>query len=281
MLRSKLFQPILVAVLLTTGSLGTAQAIAITTLEESQHSSAWDQNSTHLMASLPFRLRVRASRWRVPGLRRGGCSENAVENAAELHHELMPVVPPFDDQQGSAAPVDLTVSAHPMILVRVPNLPETTAYFGLQNEDGTEELYLTEFELIDEQAGIVGLQVPSTAPPLETGQKYMWQFALRSSCSEGVGEVQLVTNGWLERIEPTDTLASVEQVPLHDRPNLYAEAGIWQEMVSSLAELRLQNPDDSELAETWASLMESVGLENLANEPILQVYRLEAEEFQD
>lgn len=281
MLKSKFFRPMLVALLLTTGGLGATQAIAFTTIQESHHPSTWNQNSTPLMARLPFRLRVRASRWRVPGLRRGGCSGDTTENAAELHHELMPVVPPLDDQQGGSAPVDLTVSAHPTILVRVPHLPNTTAYFGLQNEDGTEELYLTEVELTNEQAGIMGFQIPSTVPPLEVGQKYMWQVALVSTCREGSGEIQLITNGWLERIEPTGTLALVEQVPLRDRPTLYAEAGIWQEMVSSLAKLRLQNPNDSDLAETWASLMESVGLENLANEPILQVYRPEAEEVQD
>lgn len=274
----------LVAVLLSAGSFGTAQAIAITAVDDSQSPATWAQNSAPLVAGLPFRLQVRDSRWRVPGLRRGGCSGDTTENVAELHRELMPVVPPLLDPQGeieSAAPVELTVSAHPTILVQVPYLPEATVYFGLQNEDGTEVLYTTEFELINEQAGIVGLQVPSTAPPLEAGQTYMWQLALVSSCGEGIGEIQLITNGWLERTLHADSLTSIEQVPLRDRPALYAEAGVWQEMVSSLAELRLQNPNDGELNETWASLMESVGLEDLANEPILHVYRPPLEEFED
>lgn len=228
-----------------------------------------------LVAGLRFRLPVRASRWRFGGFARGCAAESETVNFDDLQQSLTPIAPPVQQSETldpESAPVDYTVSAHPTIFVRVPDLPGATVGFTLQNEEETEELYATQFELDGTEGGIVGIQIPTSSPSLEVGQKYIWKVLVSSSCGVNNGEFRLATNSWIERVEPQGALTSVSQVPMSDRPALYAEAGIWQETLSSLAELRMQNPSDASLNESWSSLMESVDLGEYASEPILRIY---------
>lgn len=228
-----------------------------------------------LVAGLSFRLPVRQSRWRFGGFARACTSADGSLDVTALQQSFSPVVPPAQAQEGmaiDAAPVDQTALAHPTILVRVPDLPGATLSFTLQNEDATAELYATQFELTGGEKGIVGIQIPDTAAPLAVGQTYAWQVLLSSSCGPSLGNFRLSTGSWLERVEPTYQLEAIEQAPMSDRPALYADAGIWQEMVSTLAVLRLENPDDIAMNESWSSLMQSVNLEELANDPILDIH---------
>ena len=52
-------------------------------------------------------------------------------------------------------------------------------------------------------------------------------------------------------------------------PALYAQAGIWYEALATLAELRRSKPNDSVLISAWESLLQSVGLDTVAKEPII------------
>ncbi len=45
---------------------------------------------------------------------------------------------------------------------------------------------------------------------------------------------------------------------------MYVEAGIWDETISILAQLREEKPDDSNLFSIWEKVLTSVGLESLA-----------------
>lgn len=228
-----------------------------------------------LVAGLSFRLPVRASRWRFGGFARGCAAATEAVDFNDLQQSLAPIAPPVQPNESidpEDVPVDYTVSAHPTIFVRVPDLPGATVGFTLQNEESTEELYATQFELDGTEGGIVGIQIPTSSPSLEVGQKYTWQVLVSSSCGGNSGEFRLTTNSWIERVELQGALMSVSQVPMRDRPALYAEAGVWQETLSSLVELRMQNPSDAEISESWSSLMESVNLGEYSSEPILRIY---------
>lgn len=229
-----------------------------------------------LVAGLRFRLPVRASRWRIGGLARSCAAATETVDFEELQRSLFPIAPPVQSSEeldpDEDSPVDYTVSAHPTIFIRVPDLPEATVKFTLQNEEETEDLYATQFELDGAENGIVGIHIPTSSPSLEIGQKYVWKVLFSSPCEERSSNFRLATNSWIERVEPQGSLTSVSQVPLRDRPDLYAEAGIWQETISSLAELRMQNSSDASLNENWSSLMESVNLGEYASEPILRIH---------
>ncbi|NET49710.1 MAG: DUF928 domain-containing protein [Merismopedia sp. SIO2A8] len=248
--------------------------------ESSEQRSDGQRSDETLVAGLSFRLRVRPSRWRFGGFARACATNSEAIDVNNLRQVLAPVAPPTQANEGTAednSPVDQTVESHPTILVRVPDLPGATITFtlqdeGLPGEGPTEELYATGFQLTGEEKGIIGIQIPSTAPSLEVGQKYAWQVLLSSSCGPNSGEFRISTGSWLERVAFDRSLAGVDQMPMRDRPALYAAAGIWQETVSTLAQLRYQNPADVEMNESWSSVMQSVDLGELASDPILQIH---------
>lgn len=279
---SKPFVPrkAMLAVLIITSVLGAplpalSALSRVNPVSSENTSSLTEQYDGVLVAGLSFRLPIRASRWRFGGFARACAAETNALDINALQQAFTPVAPPLqpgETESSEDAPVDLTVSAHPTILVRVPDLPGATLTVTLQNEDATAELYATQVELTGNEKGIVGIQVPTDVAPMEVGQKYAWQAMISASCGAGLGNFRLSTGSWLERVEPDSQLATVDQLPLRDRPNIYASAGIWQETVSTLAELRLQEPNDGQLNESWSSVMESVGLDALAADPILLIH---------
>jgi hypothetical protein len=52
---------------------------------------------------------------------------------------------------------------------------------------------------------------------------------------------------------------------------IYAENGIWQDALSNLAAARRANPNDTDLAADWESLLDSVALPEIAKEPIVEM----------
>lgn len=50
---------------------------------------------------------------------------------------------------------------------------------------------------------------------------------------------------------------------LSERLQLYAEYGIWYDLVSELGQKLLEDPNNAELQEMWDELLEKADLENL------------------
>ena len=68
----------------------------------------------------------------------------------------------------------------------------------------------------------------------------------------------------------TPTLASeLEKAAPKDRPSIYANAGLWYDTVTSLVQLREANPNDPQLAEDWTDLLQSIGLDAIAQAPLV------------
>ncbi|HEY9606057.1 MAG TPA: DUF928 domain-containing protein [Allocoleopsis sp.] len=252
------------AALLATGFLGTSglPVTASSRLTSVQHSSPNPQ-SILVAGGLGFKLNVRSSRYRIGGFSRGSCP--AVDITA--------VSPPTRQEErspGNDVAVDSTTSSHPMLFVNIPaELSGKTAEFSVQDEAGNQELYSTKFNLTG-KPGIVGIRVANTASPLAVGQKYLWQVSV--ACEPGNSENRLYASGWIERVPLDSSLATqIEKATLREKLDLFAKAGIWQDTLATLAELRYTNPNDSALAQDWASLMQTVNLNNFANQPIVQI----------
>jgi hypothetical protein len=54
---------------------------------------------------------------------------------------------------------------------------------------------------------------------------------------------------------------------------VYAKAGIWQETISILAQLRHDRPSDRNINAAWKELLESVNLTEIANAPLVECCR--------
>jgi hypothetical protein len=235
---------------------------AIAAVDLSAVATALPTDSTLVARSsrrrLNFRVGVRPSRSRVGGFSRSGaCGKQPL---------LAALVPPPQSQErlpGNKTTVDKTTSDRPTFFVHLPSLPGSTAQFTLQNEAGTKELYNVDFNLTEKQ-GIVGVALPTSAPALQVGQKYLWQVAV--NCNPDQPSSVVIVSSWIERVQPPATTG-------RDRLTVLAQQGIWQDTVTLLALQRYQLPNDRTVAEDWAALMEDAGLPQFKQSAVVQIVK--------
>jgi hypothetical protein len=172
----------------------------------------------------------------------------------------------------------LTTSATPTLFWYVPENSASAAEFILTDANDAE-IYKARFRVTGE-AGIISLSLPESAglPPLEVGKDYHWSFALICGSTQNSDNSGIVfTDGWIQRIEADDQLAArLANTVEADRAGVYAEAGIWQDAIATLAEQRRTQPNNSALTTQWNTLLESVGLTNLSSQPLMRRYQLAA-----
>jgi hypothetical protein len=61
-----------------------------------------------------------------------------------------------------------------------------------------------------------------------------------------------------------------DQKALLEQAALYAKVGIWYDSLSLLAQLKQTQPSDNTFAANWVELLDSVGLEEIATQPLLK-----------
>ncbi|MEM9215199.1 MAG: DUF928 domain-containing protein [Cyanobacteria bacterium P01_F01_bin.150] len=157
-----------------------------------------------------------------------------------------------------------TMSDRPTFWFYLPYELEATTdvLFILQDGDGnTLEAYSQMFRP-SLSPGIVSITLPDIAPPLDVGKGYHWFFQVY--CDENPDFV----DGWVYRTAPETELDQQLQAAVpKDQSAIYANNGIWQEAIASLARLRQADPEDGAIASDWRQLLESVGLEAIADQP--------------
>jgi hypothetical protein len=168
----------------------------------------------------------------------------------------------------------LTVSDRPSFFAYIPPLSQTAsqaphrADFLLLGNDDQAVVYQASFDL-PQKSGVVRYDLPADAPALKPGSRYHWYITL--SCTTAVGPSPSA-EGWVERVTlaPNLTKALKASEP-SKRLALYAEAGIWHETLTLLADLQRQAPSNQAVKSDWRSLLKSVGLESIAQEPIVHL----------
>lgn len=199
------------------------------------------------------------------GRSRGGASRDALCGTPDrLLTALVPSTPGDNWQEIVWA---RTVSDRPVFWFYVPytlnpNIPIEFTLKDAQNQ----VLYQTQLEVAASSPGIVKFALPETVNPLEIDQLYHWDF--RVYCHP---TTPVFVEGWIERIALDRALAGqLEAATPREQIALYAEQGIWYEAIANLAELRQREPEDPQLLEDWYSLLESVGLQDIASESIVE-----------
>lgn len=234
-----------------------------------------------------YRFTVGYSRYRRAGISRGSACP------ADTVAPVTPVVDPAVNNEQISATTYLGTSAHPTFFIRVPELPDTRLKLTVQPVDVTEPMaasasklavpeeisygetsyesviYEAEYPLESQAGGIVGLRSPLTAPPLEVGTQYLWQVSIfcqpDSASPMQQDDGMILEGGILQRVEDTTQGLAAE------RFEQYAEQGIWQEALSTVAEAYYQNPENATAAQNWRELMESVGLSDFASQPVVAI----------
>ncbi len=161
-----------------------------------------------------------------------------------------------------------TLAPDPTFFWYVPQNSVAAAEFVLLDASNSE-IYKAQMA-VPTEAGIVRLTLPQDQPPLELGQSYRWYFSL--ICEPLDRSADMFTSGWVERVEPSAELsAALATAPAADLPKLYAEAGLWQDALTALASLRQSEPQNPAVIAQWQNLLQDVGLEALADQPISSV----------
>lgn len=190
-----------------------------------------------------------------PQATRGGASrgDRCAIDSQDISQSFAPLIP--------ASNYGLTTTSHPTLLVHIPATSAKSVFFTVQDEN-EEEVYQTILP-IGSKSGIVILDLPKEAPDLETGKNYKWSFALM--CDNKLRPDSPVIQGHIKRVHPELQLATqLENATPLEMAALYGKAGIWYETIATLAKLRQAQPQNQELLTTWNSILNSVGLEQVA-----------------
>ena len=185
----------------------------------------------------------------------GGASrgEQCPSDSIEQNMTLTPVLP--------SSSRSLTVESHPTLLVYIPKTSATKALLSVRDENEDYD-YQTTVSLSD-RAGIVSLTLPDNAPAININREYQWSLILM--CDNKLRPDSPVVKGDIMRVASSSHLTNkLAQADRHESVAIYANAGLWYDTVSSLAKLKASNPKDLNIASNWESLLNSVGLENIA-----------------
>lgn len=170
---------------------------------------------------------------------------------------------------GDAMP--LTLAEHPTFYWYVPTSGPQTLEFELVEGDNEENVvYQAKIQI--PQGGIISHSLPvDDTTTLEPGKSYHWYLKMVCDASDRTGDI--VVDGWIERVEPDETIALAlknANTP-SNRVSIYAREGIWHDALSILAQMRRENPEDNDLFARWQQFLNSVELGDFATEPLVDV----------
>lgn len=153
--------------------------------------------------------------------------------------------------------VGTTVATDPTLFVYVPKNTAKSAELVVIDEDGNQ-VYSNTFD-ISNANGIVKVNLPKNAN-LSAGKEYIWQFAL--VCDSNDRAADRYVQGTLKLVElSSDLQRQLSEADPLEQAKLYAEAGIWNETLIAVADMRNSNPTE------WEELLDSVGLREISSEP--------------
>jgi Domain of Unknown Function (DUF928) len=160
-----------------------------------------------------------------------------------------------------------TTEAQPTLWFYVPHQAGElkTAKFVLLDEDQQLVIPSPVLLTLKETPGIVAVHLPVA---LEVNKSYNWYFSI--TCNDEKPSRNPSVRGWIERVEPSSKLlASLQSSDSALIYRIYAEYGIWYDMVTYLIKQRQINPTNNTLQADWAGLLELLNAPTLQNVPVV------------
>ncbi|MFB2935453.1 DUF928 domain-containing protein [Aerosakkonemataceae cyanobacterium BLCC-F154] len=200
----------------------------------------------------------------APSTTAGGASRGSCLESTGVLTSLMP--------QNN---LGLTATGYPTFFWYVPKSSAQALEFKLRDSTNGEVVYQKSLP-VPENSGIVSFTLTKNElpAPLEVGKLYHWYFTM--VCPPNPNEElpgksgDVIVDGWVERTELNPVLVNqLENAAPSDRPALYAAAGIWHDSLTILVELLREKPDDQNLKNQWKELLNSVGLNSIAEKQII------------
>lgn len=137
--------------------------------------------------------------------------------------------------------------------------------FLLQDEETKKIIYQSAVELPN-KPGVIAVPLPKTVKPLELEKNYRWFFQIY--CKPEIPE-QL--EGVVRRVKLSQNL--IEKINVakpREQARLYAAEGIWFDSLDMLVQLRQKEPENKQLIKDWKNLVESIGVVDIADKPLVE-----------
>jgi len=150
--------------------------------------------------------------------------------------------------------IGLTTVSNPTLYFYIPENKAPEVELVLQDEND-QEIYKQKYKPVG-NAGVVGVSLPANT--LAKGQKYRWNFSI--ICNTQDRSMDKLVQGAIQRIDDPQLMSKLDKASPQERLKLYAEAGIWQDTLDTLAQLRYSRPQDSALKADWEGLLTTEGV---------------------
>ncbi len=228
-------------------------------------SNPLDSTQSHL-AQLKF-----PDRGAPTGRRRGGTGRDECPALNQPITALVPGEEASGENQSSKSFLASTVAEYPTFWVYVPDLPTNlrSGEFVLQDEAG-DDVYRTSLTLPG-KPGVISISLPSNPQySLKIDKKYRWYFQVYCGEKQTKPEYFYV-DAWVQRAALTPVLESQLKTAKPREYIAYAANNIWYDALTNLADLRRTDSQNA-MIKDWADLLSSVGLQDLAQAPIVERY---------
>ena len=167
----------------------------------------------------------------------------------------------FNEDLRALIPVDnpvLTTAAHPTFLFFNPFEADQVEYgeFSLLLWPGEQERHYSVRFTLPESPGIVSVTIPSLPDnALAEGQLYRWYFQLH--CSDNTSlQPDLTVIGSVQRVALTpERIQQIQSI----------SPEVWYDTLARVAEQLQSSPQDSQLQESWSTLLQSINASELTN----------------
>jgi Domain of Unknown Function (DUF928) len=227
------------------------------------------QMSLNAVMAAPIKLRLPPPPQRgIAGSRAAAASRTTCPIVSQ---PLTAIVPEYRSAQENQV-WGLTKMEHPTFWFYVPYAKPALVdiSFKLQDESNPEDpkiIYQNATIAPTSTAGMIRIALPKSSPNLAANRPYHWFLELNMGCTNG--QRPIFVQGWIQKVELDRTLSKqIDRATPTEKVALYAENGLWHDALSTLANLRAAKPQDPGLTQDWQNLLESIGLRDLANQPL-------------
>jgi len=142
------------------------------------------------------------------------------------------------------------------------------AILSLKSPDESE-YYQTDLTLPTEAfaktGGVMEVAFLDMTPKLTMDETYTWSLILK--CNGQMRPDSPILGGVIQRVPSTLNVRA--DASLSEKAQAYGDAGLWYDVLGTLAMMRTEDPSSVQAATHWSTVLETVGLDAIADAPLV------------
>ena len=168
---------------------------------------------------------------------------------------------------------EFTLSAYPTFWFYIPDKFKNVAEieFTVTELETGKKVYNRALQM-PEKAGMMGISIPQQQNyALYPKVNYSW--SLQIHCAESNNESVMTLEGWIQRISSNADLENqLATVSREDQYKIYLQQDLLYDALNHLVQLRIAQPDNTQLKTAWNQLLVELGWQDLARQSPVNPY---------